>query len=107
MHIVYSSIRSSQRKRKFQKAQKERLAYSIEDGRPALVGDALEDCEHGKSDVVEIDDAVEGSVPATAALDRDVRVLRRRTRETLALCRARYVERIVRFPYVYAKHTMQ
>lgn len=43
-------------------------AHVIEDGRPALHGDALENGEHSKQDVVELRDAVVGADPGVVAL---------------------------------------
>lgn len=42
--------------------------HVVEHGRPALHGDALEDSEHGKQDVVELGDAVVGTDPAAVAV---------------------------------------
>lgn len=43
-------------------------AHVVEDGRPSLHGDALENSEHGKQDVVELRDAVVGADPGVVAL---------------------------------------
>jgi hypothetical protein len=39
------------------------IAYPVKDVRPALKGDALKDCEHGEGKVVEVGDAVVGTLP--------------------------------------------
>lgn len=49
------------------------MLYPVQYGSPALHSDALEDSEHGESDVVEAGDAVVWSHPAIHAR-RDVRV---------------------------------
>lgn len=46
-------------------------AHVVEDGRPSLHGDALENGEHGKQDVVELRDAVVGADPGVVALITD------------------------------------
>lgn len=46
-------------------------AHVVEDGRPPLHGDALENGEHGKQDVVELRDAVVGADPGVVALVTD------------------------------------
>lgn len=43
-------------------------AHVIENGRPPLHGDALENGEHSKQDVVELRDAVVGADPGVVAL---------------------------------------
>lgn len=43
----------------------DRLTYKVEHVCPSLHGDALEDGEHSKQDVVELSDAVVWSKPAT------------------------------------------
>lgn len=43
-------------------------AHVIENGRPPLHGDALENGEHSKQDVVELRDAVIGADPGVVAL---------------------------------------
>lgn len=42
--------------------------HPVEDISPALHGDALEDCQHGEEEVVEVGDAAVGAVPPAAAL---------------------------------------
>lgn len=42
-------------------------AHVVENSRPSLHGDALEDGEHGKQDVVELRDAVVGPDPGVSA----------------------------------------
>lgn len=42
-------------------------AHIIENGRPPLHGDALEDSENGKQDVVELRDAIIGTDPGVVA----------------------------------------
>lgn len=44
------------------------LSYVIEHGCPSFHGDALEDSEHGKQDVVELSDAVVRADPGIAAV---------------------------------------
>lgn len=44
------------------------LSYVIEHGCPAFHGDALEDSEHSKQDVVELSDAVIRADPGVAAV---------------------------------------
>lgn len=54
--------------------------YPVENLRPSLHGDALEDGQHGEEDVVEGGDAVVGPLPALLALGggrTDVGALRR------------------------------
>lgn len=46
-------------------------AYVVEDSRPSLHGDALENGEHGKQDVVKLCDAVVGADPGVVALVTD------------------------------------
>ena len=43
------------------------LSYRIKYGRPPFHGDTLEDCEHGKADVVEGGDPVVGPLPLLQA----------------------------------------
>ena len=42
--------------------------YPVEDVRPTLKGDTLEDSEHGKTEVVEVGDAEIGTLPELPAL---------------------------------------
>lgn len=43
-------------------------AYVVKNSRPSFHGDALEDCEHGKQDVVKLRDAVIGPNPGVVAV---------------------------------------
>lgn len=45
------------------KARKNVETHPIEDGRPPLHGDALEDRQHGEPDIIEGRDAVVGALP--------------------------------------------
>ena len=74
-------------------------AYFVQNVRPAFHCDALEDGEHGEADVVEVDDAVERTIPARAALDAHIEVARPGTPEALCLHGARYVDWIQWSPF--------
>ena len=51
----------------FDSAGANSAAHVVEDSRPSLHGDALEDGEHGKQDVVKLRDAVVGADPGISA----------------------------------------